>query len=288
MEWITSLKKAVSYIEKNLLSNIVLEDVADYVLISPFYFHKGFSILTGYTLSEYIRNRRLYLAALELSNENSSIIDIAYKYLYETPESFSKAYKRYHGFSPRDTKANLLNIKPFLPLNISIIIKGGKEMDYKVEDLKEFQVIGVVRKVRYDDAYQSIPKFWSELMPKICNHEAAEKHMIGMYGICFTEKDQKETFDYMIAGKFISDDIPEGFEVRTIEAGKWVKFKAVGALPTSLQTVNTFIFKEWLPGNESYELASGVDIEYYPPHKDPSKDDYECEIWLPVNELNKK
>ena len=84
MDWTSSFIKAINYIEEHLLDDISISDIAETAYISPFYFQKVFSIYTGYSVSEYIRCRRLYCAALDLKSKNISIIDIAYKYCYDT------------------------------------------------------------------------------------------------------------------------------------------------------------------------------------------------------------
>ena len=93
MEWLTSIRTAIDYMEEHLKDNISAQDVADQVCLSPFFLQRGFSLMTGYGIGEYIRNRRLYKAALDLKNTDDKVIDIAYDYCYETPESFTKAFQ---------------------------------------------------------------------------------------------------------------------------------------------------------------------------------------------------
>ena len=97
MEWLTSIRTAIDYMEEHLTDNISAQDVADRVYLSPFFLQKGFSLMTGYGIGEYIRNRRLYRAALDLKETDDKVIDIALRYGYETPESFTKAFSRFHG-----------------------------------------------------------------------------------------------------------------------------------------------------------------------------------------------
>ena len=104
MEWLTCIRKAIDYMEEHLEDNISAQDVADQVAMSSFFFQKGFSVMTGYGLSEYIRNRRLYKAATDLQKTDEKIIDIAFRYCYETPESFTKAFSRFHGVSPSQVR----------------------------------------------------------------------------------------------------------------------------------------------------------------------------------------
>ena len=125
MEWTECLKKAIDYMEENLLNNISAEEVSAEVYMSSFYLQKGFKIMTGYSIAEYIRCRRLYMAALDVIAGKEKVIDLAYKYGYDTPESFTKAFTRFHGIAPKKNKGDTSKIKVFLPLRIIVSIKGG-------------------------------------------------------------------------------------------------------------------------------------------------------------------
>ena len=148
MDWLTSFKKAIDYMETHMLSDIGAKDVADAVHISPSYFQKSFKIVTGYSIGEYLRNRRLYLAGMDVLNavpaDNSplqknpkaladkTVLDLAYKYGYDTPESFTKAFSRFHGMSPTQLKSQPTKIKVFLPLIVEISIRGGNKMEFQL------------------------------------------------------------------------------------------------------------------------------------------------------------
>ena len=142
MDWINSINEALDYIELHIYDDINVDDVCTHVGISSFYFQKSFVIFTGYSLSEYIRNRRLYLASIDLRDKKMKIIDVAYKYYYETPESFTKAFKRFHGVTPKTLKNNKAIIRVFLPLTFSLNISGGEKMDYKIEEMNIVDLAG--------------------------------------------------------------------------------------------------------------------------------------------------
>lgn len=288
MEWIGSLKLAINYMEKHLLQNISADEVAAEIYMSSFYFQKGFKILTGYSVGEYIRYRRLYMAALDVISGNEKVIDLAYKYSYDTPESFTKAFSRFHGVSPKQMQGDAKKIKTFLPLRINISVKGGNDMDYVVEKMEGIKVIGYERSFSYETAYGEIPKFWGEFSYNYLNGKNNEQEQkmieectIGEFGICIEDNSKEKEFLYMIAGKYNGSSVPEGMKIFEIPALEWAKFKCTGPLPGSLQSVNTQIFKDWLPGNPDYEIATGMNIEWYS-KGDCSAVDYESEIWIPV------
>ena len=283
MEWIGSLKLGINYMEKHLLENMGADEVADAVFMSSFYFQKGFKIMTGYSVGEYIRYRRLYMAALDVISGNEKVIDLAYKYGYDTPESFTKAFSRFHGVSPKQIKGDAKRIKTFLPLKINVSVKGGNDMDYVIEKMEAMKVIGYERKFLYETAYHEIPKFWSEFSYNCMNGKNNEQvqNVIGEFGICIEDNSKQKEFLYMIAGTYNGSSVPEGMKIFEIPALEWAKFKCTGPMPGALQSVNTKIFKEWLPGNPDYEIATGMNIEWYS-NGDCSSSDYESEIWIPV------
>ena len=245
---------------------------------------KILSMMTGYSLGEYIRNRRLYLAALDLIDKDYKIIDLAYRYGYETPESFSKAFSRFHGLSPIKLKKEPFRIKAFHPIDIKVSIKGGNQLDYTIETMDAFKVIGISKGFTYENAFNEIPKFWAqwrqEYLSKLSVIEEA-KIPIGKYGISVDSKNNYEDFKYYIGGDFDEQFLNEDFEMLEIPRLRWVKFSCIGPMPTSIQALNRRIFNEWLPENKDYQLGLGYNIEVY--HMGDINDlDYRCEIWIPI------
>ena len=141
MEWLTCSRTAIDFMEEHLEDNISAQDVADRVYLSPFFLQRGFSLMTGCSISEYLRNRRLYQAALELRETEEKVIDIALRYHYETPESFTRAFSRFHGVTPSQVRDGAA-VKVFLPLTIKLSVQGGCQMDYKIAPMFPFKVIG--------------------------------------------------------------------------------------------------------------------------------------------------
>ena len=169
MEWLRSIRKVISCLEEHLLDAQEEYDVAREVGISPIYLQKGFHIMTGYSMAEYVRSRRLYLAALDVIRDKEKVIDLAFKYGYDTPESFSKAFTRFHGLSPLQLKREPAKMHVFLPLKINITIQGGNEMDYIVEKEKALRLIGFEREFFMENSYVEIPKFWDEYRERYCD-----------------------------------------------------------------------------------------------------------------------
>ena len=282
LEWAEAISEAIDYIEKNITEDITIEDISGHVFISPYYFQKGFSMLCGITVSEYIRNRRLALAGNELAASESRVIDVALKYGYDTPDSFAKAFTRFHGITPSTVRKQKSMLKSFAPLKIKISLEGGYFMDYRITKKDSFTVLGVSEKFSYDGAKKKIPEFWK-------NHFASGggKHVCGTFGINIDENMGGTEFEYLIADIYNPiAEIPEGFVTKVIPSFTWAVFPCKGAMPEALQNVNEKIFSEWLPALREYEFAAGYCIEMY---DDPSKypdgtgdENYYSEIWIPV------
>lgn len=294
MEWLSCIRTSIRYMEEHLLTIRDSSEVADAVFVSPYYLQKGFKLMTGYSMAEYIRNRRLYLAALDVLADRGNIMDLAFRYGYDTPESFSKAFSRFHGCTPTRLKSNAARIKVFLPIRITIKIQGGNSMNYTIEEMKPFRLIGFEESFTYEAAYQEIPAFWDEIfkhkVAPLCIGKAPETDLekavchyrIGEFGVSIDDMPDTGRFRYLIAGIYTQGDVPDGMTVYEIPALAWAKFSCVGPLPGALQSVNTKIFSEWLPNNPEYELAAGISLEWYSSEEKTTDADYESAIWVPV------
>lgn len=279
MEWIQSLNQAIEYMEEHLTEDVHCEDVAAHVHISLFHFQRTFNLLTGMTVGEYIRKRRLSLAGEELTRKNAKVIDLAFKYGYDSPESFSKAFIRFHGITPAHAKKGK-ELKSFNKLVVKISMEGGTVMDYRIEKKEGFQLLAYSRRFTEENSKNGIPAFWDEYWQK-----GLYKMVPGQVGICAQEKEGSKEFLYGIGCDAEAvKEIPEGFQLLDIPAHTWAIFKCVGALPDAIQSMWERIYREWLPGSE-YELIPDYDIENYPP-LDNTSPDYISEIWIPVKAVS--
>ena len=293
MEWLTSIRTAIGYMEAHLTDDVSLEDVAREVHLSPFFLQRGFSLMTGCGVGEYLRSRRLYQAALDLQKGKEKVIHVAFKYGYETPESFAKAFARFHGATPTQIREGAA-IRSFLPLTIHISIQGGSQMDCRITPMFPFKVIGFGKEFDYETAYAQIPKFWDEVCEKYAKNvyagnepadpyeQALVDNCIGEYGVCIDDVGGGK-FRYLIAGKYAGGPVPEGMVLYEFPRGEWAVFDCVGPIPDALQRLNTRIFREWLPANPDYELCGSANVEWYDcVHGEKTDPDYRSAIWVPV------
>ena len=287
MDWVKTIERAIAYIENNITEELTIGRIASEVNVSAFYFQKGFSMLCGYTVGEYIRMRRLSLAGSELLSSDARIIDLAVKYGYVSPDSFTKAFARFHGSTPTDIRKNGAALNSFAPLHIRLSLEGGTVMNYRIEKKPAFKVMGVSKTFSYESANTDIPAYWDEVHVR-----AEEKAVTGMYGICFDTEMAGSQFRYMIADDFRADAAAKkNLESCEIPAHTWAIFPCRGPMPLSLQEVNRRIFSEWLPAGR-YEIAAGYNIESYSNPSDfgggTQDPAYYAEVWIPVRAYSSK
>lgn len=276
--WAENIQNAVQYIEEHLTEELKMAEIAANVYVSEFHFQRIFSALCGFTVGEYIRMRRLTLAGEELSRSDARVIDIAVKYGYDSQDSFSRAFTRFHGISPKAAKEQGAGLRAFAPLRIRLTLEGGTMMEYKIVEKAAFTIMGIGRKFSAETSYQEIPKFWDEHY-----RTGGGEKVCGMFGVCM-DGDGKQ-FEYLISDNYNPClDVPEGCVTREIPAGTWAVFPCTGALPDALQKVNTMIWTEWLPNCREYQLSGNYNIEAYLRCGDRPEDFY-SEIWVPVKRV---
>ena len=291
MDWITGIQRALDYTEAHLTEEIDYEKAAKEACSSVFHFQRMFGMLCGYSLGEYIRMRRLTLAAEELMNTDKKVIDIAARYGYETPESFTRAFCRFHGVTPSEVRRGT-NIRSFSRLSVKLILSGGNTMNYRIENKDAFKVIckrKQVSKPASATAATDIKAFWSECKAdgtteRICSYFPEKPTLQGLLGICFSGDMENYAFPYGIGveydGRPVTDD---DLEIVEIPAHTFAVFPCKGRMPDAFVEIYRKICTEFFPQSSKYEYGNGVELEVYPSEKvdDPN---YYCEIWIAVKE----
>ncbi|MBP3609624.1 MAG: helix-turn-helix domain-containing protein [Lachnospiraceae bacterium] len=274
--WIEGIQNAISYMEENLTEDIKVKDVAEKAYVSEFHFQRIFSALCGFSVGEYIRNRRMTLAAKELEASDVKVIDVAVKYGYDSPDSFAKAFIRFHGITPSAAKEKGAKLRDFAPVRITLSLEGGTMMEYKIVEKAAFTVMGKKRMFDTETSYQEIPKYWKEHFAT-----GGGEIICGMYGLCI-DSDGKN-FDYLIADNYLPwKEVPEGCETRTLPAGLWAVFPCK---MKTLQDTNTKMWKEWLPNCKEYKLGGNYNIEMYAPPCEEDRGESYVELWLPIEKV---
>lgn len=293
MEWIAALQQAIGYMETHLLEDINYEDVARQVHTSGYEFHRAFSFLTGMTANSYIRNRRLSLAGREIIETNARITDIALKYGYDTPESFTKAFTRFHGVAPRLARTEGAKLRMFNPFVIKIAVEGGQGMDYRIVQTKAQRFIALARsfsnEIINDDDNHDIPDFWDECYRE--NRVAALRSLRpegkrDLYGLCTPTLAGEDTFRYGIGVLVDEDTAPfdqaafekAGYALWDVAPGTYAVFDCLGTDGDCISDTWSRFYKEFLP-QMGYEADQATDYEIY---FERSRPGLFCELWIPV------
>ena len=290
MDWIQGIQRAIDYLEMNMTEEIDFEEVAKQAYSSSFHFQRVFHILCGFSLGDYIRMRRLSLAGEELSKGNTKIIDTAMKYGYDTPESFSRAFTRFHGITPSEAKRGG-NVKVFTPLSVKLILTGGSKMDYRIEKRNAFQVVckrKQIGKPQSANATPDITAMWQEYgadgtLDRLISCIPENPVMKGLLGICFSSELNAKQFPYGIGVEYDGRNVDEDLEIVTIPAHTYAVFTSKGKMPDAFIDTYHRIVTEFFPQSSQYEYAESVEFEVYS-SADVSDPDYECEIWIAVRE----
>lgn len=288
MNWIAGIQRAIDYIEDNLSEELDFGEIAKRAYTSSFHFQRVFAILCGCTLGEYIRARRLTLAGSELASSDIKVIDAALKYGYDSPESFARAFVKFHGVTPSQAKTCGTGLKSFSRLSVKLILEGGKIMDYRIEERKAFKVIERVEMFSTDAEVNrtDIPKFWARVyrdgtIEKLLGFGKGSEFEDVILGICYGGPEGAAEFPYSIAAGYNGKPVPEGLRITEIPAHTWAIFKCKGAMPEAIQNLWRRIYTEFFPTSD-YCPDGGIDFEVYP-DGDVNSPDYESEIWIAVS-----
>ncbi|MFS0725275.1 AraC family transcriptional regulator [Paenibacillus sp. 1P07SE] len=282
MEWLKRMTDALDYIEAKITEPLPMEDIAKAACSSTFHFQRMFRMLSGVTIGDYVRQRRLTLAAQELAVQQAKVIDVALKYGYETPEAFAKAFRKAHGITPSAAREPGARLKARPRLSFHLSLRGDQDMDYRIVTREAFTVTGkrFVTNCKDGENNRDIPKFWTA-----CNADGTSDRLVelgggahDLLGICADMNQEDGEFSYWIAVE--ADRPEEGLSTREIPAATWAVFTAIGPMPGAIQEVWQRIFQEWFPAT-GYEHTGGPEFELYPPG-DPMGEDYRTEIWVPV------
>ena len=291
MEWISEIQRAIDYIEQHLTEEIDYEAAAREAYSSSFHFQRVFSILCGFTLGEYVRMRRLSLAANDIIHTDEKIIEIAMKYGYDTPESFTRAFTRFHGVTPSEAKRGAV-VKSFSRLSVKLTLIGGTTMDYRIEKVDALKIVCKKKQVTKPEnatATADISAFWDDCtsdgtIKNILGYFPKEPRLKGLLGICFSCDMEANKFPYGIGveydGRPLADD---SLEVVEIPENTYAVFACRGKMPESFSDTYKKIVTEFFPQNPRYEYGQGVELEVYP-SDDVDNPNYYCEIWIAVKE----
>lgn len=290
------IQRAICYMEEHICEDISYVDVAKNVHMSSYDFHRTFSFIVGMTANEYIRKRRLTLAAGELQTTDISVADAAYKYGYKSPESFSKAFSRFHGSTPKQAKQKGTKLHLFHPLVIKITLEGGNIMNYRIEHRENQKFVALVKafpneSINDNDDHR-ISDFWAECYEKNLIEPMKLLRAEGkrdLYGLCSPVKDSDTHFHYGI-GVVTDEDtdsvklaplIQNGYSIWTTAPADYAVFECFGSDEDCLSEMWRRFFREFVP-QTGYVQTDDTDYEIY---FENAEGGLFCELWIPIKKI---
>lgn len=278
MEWVERFNEALGYLEAHLTEEVDYRHLGEIACCSSYHFQRMFTYMAGMSLSEYLRRRKMSLAAVDLQGGGSKIIDVAMKYGYSSPTAFNRAFQSVHGIAPSAVRDEGVSIKSFPPLKLVVMVKGAEELNYRIETKPAFRIVGVSVPLvqNIEDNFMTVPAAWGEVSANGTLEQLAgmmDTPPMGALGV--SACNDEEIWRYYIA---VSTTENAGvFEEFTVPAATWAIFSGSGT-NQSLQELERRVVMEWLP-TSGYEYGNAPDVEVY---LNPDPENAQYELWIPV------
>lgn len=287
MNWITGLQDSLDYIESHLEDDISIHTLCQFTQQSTSYYQRMFHMTTGFSLAAYIRNRRMSRAGELLRGEGISVLEAALRFQYDTAESFTKAFKRFHGITPSQAKHTSLPLHSFTPLHLQFHCRGASSLSYRMLEAEAFQVEAYARSFSTEETsiHQEIPLFWQSFFqaPVYAAYLAGRSSDTitggGILGVDTMAFDQQEDSFFYYAGIEVKNACRiEDSILLTIPAHTWLIFSCHGSMPDAIQTLWKQIYGDFFPHN-NFEPCLDYHFELYFPERME-----EAEIWVPIQQ----
>jgi len=296
------MNHAIDYVEQHITDELNLPKLAQITHCSTYNFQRMFSMVTGITITEYVRRRRLTLAALDLQEGDVKVSDVSVRYGYDSPTSFARAFQAVHGVTPSEAKRSNMNLKAFPRMTFQMSITGASEMNYRIVTTEPFKVFGLEELVSTtgEDYFQHGGKTWAhiwetnfvngkhEQLKVAAGTEKSTQHstmfvqdMWPVHGLMNYRKVNDTTYGYMQCSFVTGDSKTDGYAVVEIPQTTWAVFPT-GMMPwenigAAIDDLYKRFYSEWLPTSE-YESVSGPEFEMHSGNFEEGN----IELWMPV------
>ena len=295
MVWLDDMNSAIDYIEENLNEKIDYSRAAMIASCSVYHFQRMFSYMTNIPLAEYVRRRRMTLAAFDLQNSKIKVVDLALKYGYDSPEAFTRAFQLLHGITPSEARKKGVNIKAYPRISFQITIKGDSEMNYKIEQKKAFEVYGIEKifDTHEGEHLTGVPAFWYEIVQngeyqKLEMSTGIEPNKAGLCAvnsICNYRSLEGTKFPYMCCAFKTDKANTKGYTTVQVPSATWAVFTnephSIEETSNAIQKLIRRVYTDWLP-TSSYRKIDGYEMEIY--YQDENGNYYE-ETWIIVEPM---
>ncbi len=287
MDWSARINSAIEYIEKNLDGEVNINEVAKKACFSPFHFQRMFFAIVGITPTEYIRRRRLTVAATELATGTTKVTDIALKYGYESPNAFTRAFRNMHGINPREARTSGANLSAYQRVSVHVEIKGGSNMDYKIIERPAFDVLGRSKRFTYDEFLKNGSKLWKEYVSteeyltlwKENQGRCGPVSGTPLMSIYLPENGSRDSFVDILGVEKMTERDSKQFETFQIPAATYAEFNCT--YQTSMK-VNKYIYGEWFSSTGYERDETKPDIAAYFPVVFRSLREMGVRWWIPI------
>lgn len=262
------LNDLIEYIELHLCDNIDTKKLAQILCVNEYTMYRIFNFISGLSITEYIRNRRLSMAGLELINSKIKVIDLAMKYGYDSPASFSRAFNKFHGVNPSEIGQNVSFLRNFPPISFDNKLENNIRLDFRIEDKPELTFYSIYRNFNLPDIKIMAPKFWKEIDNNSKYLNVFNDNTFGIieYDNLFPNP---KTVNYHIA----TTKLFENSTKISIPESKWAIFNAENIDGEYMSNLSFYVYKKWIPYS-GYNIRNIPEIEAY--YKDHT------EWWLPI------
>ncbi|XMB71695.1 AraC family transcriptional regulator [Mycoplasmatota bacterium WC30] len=244
MNWFEMINQAASYIEMHISENINLEDIAKECNVSYYYFSKTFTMITGYTLKEYIRNRRVTLASYEVSNTDHRILDIAIKYGYSSNEAFSRAFKKIHGINPSNARKNNVTTYTHFPV-LQYKIPKQNILSLRYEIIKNIEYSFVGKSIHMQEKYEEYDKAQKQQKEFLDNFKSSYPSEQMVYRVLYDLSSDFLSYNFFVGYENHKYELVDDLETINIIAPKAVRFISTGINKSLIPEIKLVIFNEW-------------------------------------------
>lgn len=300
MDWVMGMQRAIDYVEDHITEDLDYDEIARQSYSTSYHFQRVFGLLCGYTLGEYIRNRRLTLAGGELAAGDAKVIDIALKYGYDNPDSFARAFTRFHGVTPSQARREGVKLNSFSRLSLKLSLEGGSIMEYRIEEKQELRLTGYKRRFT---GVPHVTKEYDDQMEDFAVHTRVNQFLLkgmsaddsGAINYCVITNVSDDGYDFYIAEQLrdwyhehMAEDIALGAEAArfadiVIPAGTYAVFETARCeYPTTKNVeLRKRIASEWLPSSD-YILADRPELMVFHWYRGEQRAERYIELWVPV------
>lgn len=288
MTWSQRMNLAIEYIENNLESTLHVENIATVACCSKYHFHRMFFASFKVTCAEYVRSRKLSLAAVELMSTNKSVLDIALKYGYESPNAFARAFRKMHGINPSDARRSSTTLSTCSRISFPLKSQNGENMNYKIVKIPEFPIIGKSKGFEFEEFVKLGAKFWKEYvnsedyqkLANLCHGLPGPKTHSPLLSAYFPkENGSRSEFTDVLGVEATNLSEVTGFEIHTVPSGTYAEFDCT--YKTSMQT-NRYIYGQWFAATGYERDEQKPDIVSYFPIPFRPMSEMRVRWWIPV------